>query len=187
MNQLSLFAEKTYQIPDEYARTENWSGRITTMKGKRIIQLKSVDGHIKNYRWDNPTTGQLKTLLREAEKLGDFPDMVLLDGHPNTTYSGKRPPLGIDRDETNYSRVVIDRPKTREQRGWIQKSYRLRLDGRQLTLRHWQPGANGPYYCYRYKAGNKTAGVYFRRDRYPEILAAIESGKSVVEILKILY
>ena len=186
MEQLSLFSSSAYRTPDEFIRGENWDAEIVSEKGKRLVILYSPDGPSKTYRWPNPTTEQVKALMKWAEKLGDFPDIVSRGGHPDTIYS-VYPLAPGEGDRTICSeKQQPSQNNSRSPSGWIQTSYRIRVDGRQMSIRHWQPGATGPYYCYRYKFNGKTTGVYLRRSRYPEILAAIDAGKTVVEILEML-
>lgn len=183
---MEFFNSDDYLTPDFYCRSENWDAVITTIKGKRVVQLRSPDGETRNYRWPNPTIDHAKVLLREAEKVKDFPDIAFI-GQPESATSSVEPPTDSPAapGESSLKNVTKTKEK-REQTGWIQKSYRTRVNGKQVTLPRWQPGATGPYYCYRYKEGKRTPGVYLKGDRYSEVLAAIDADKSVVEILRML-
>jgi hypothetical protein len=186
MKQLSLFDTEAYLTPDKFIRGDNWDTEIITEKGKRLVILHSPDGPSKTYHWPNPAIEQVRALMGWAEKLGDFPDIAHPERYQNTIYSVDTSDLG-ESDRTICSeKQQPGQNRKRSPSGWIQKSYRIRIDRRQITIAHWQPGATGPYYCYRYRVNGKTPGTYLKPSRYPEILAAIDAGKSVVEILEML-
>jgi hypothetical protein len=70
--------------------------------------------------------------------------------------------------------------------GWIDFHYKIRIDGKQHSIRHWQNKCTGPYYTYRWLENKKQRAKYIGRKKFGEAYKAIAIGQPVDKILEII-
>ena len=70
--------------------------------------------------------------------------------------------------------------------GWIEFHYKVRIDGKQHSVRNKQNKCTGPYYTYRWLEGRIKRAKYVTNKKMGEVYRAIATGQPTSEILKII-
>ncbi|MEG4357909.1 MULTISPECIES: hypothetical protein [unclassified Microcoleus] len=70
--------------------------------------------------------------------------------------------------------------------GWIDFHYKVRINGKQHSVRHHQDKCTGPYYTYRWLEGKKQRARYVPNKKMGKVYRAINMGQPTTEILKII-
>lgn len=81
--------------------------------------------------------------------------------------------------------LPIDTDSSTTSSGWITAHYKIRTNGKQHSIAHWEPNCTGPYYSYRWQEGKRQRGKYLPQSKVSEITSAIEKGLPPAEILKL--
>jgi hypothetical protein len=70
--------------------------------------------------------------------------------------------------------------------GWLETHYKIRVNGRQRSIKCPEIRCNGPYYSYRWMEGKRQRAKYCPSNKCPAVRKALSLGQPVNEILKII-
>jgi hypothetical protein len=70
--------------------------------------------------------------------------------------------------------------------GWLESHYKIRVNGRQRSIKWPEIRCNGPYYSYRWMEGKRQRAKYCPTSKCPAVQKALAIGQPTSEILKII-
>ena len=70
--------------------------------------------------------------------------------------------------------------------GWLESHYKIRVNGRQRSIKCPEIRCNGPYYSYRWMEGKRQRAKYCPTNKCPAVQKALAIGQPTSEILKII-
>src|SRR4028119_2311294 len=70
--------------------------------------------------------------------------------------------------------------------GWLESHYKIRVNGRQRSIKCPEIRCNGPYYSYRWMEGKRQRAKYCPTSKCPAVQKALAIGQPTSEILKII-
>jgi len=70
--------------------------------------------------------------------------------------------------------------------GWLESHYKIRVNGRQRSIKHPEIRCNGPYYSYRWMEGKRQRAKYCPTSKCAAVQKALAIGQPTSEILKII-
>ena len=70
--------------------------------------------------------------------------------------------------------------------GWLESHYKIRVNGRQRSIKCPEIRCNGPYYSYRWMEGKRQRAKYCPTNKCPAVRKALSLGQPTSEILKII-
>jgi hypothetical protein len=88
--------------------------------------------------------------------------------------------------ELKVEPVVGEANKKCSSNGWLETHYKIRVNGRQRSIKCPEIKCNGPYYSYRWMDGKQQRAKYCPNNKYPAVRKALSVGQPVNEILKII-
>ena len=125
----------------------------------RINQVHPIDGSLKFW---NPHIKQWDFLYPEEVKLT------------------VEPVVG----ETSES--IVESVVGEASNGWLESHYKIRVNGRQRSIKCPEIRCNGPYYSYRWMEGKRQRAKYCPTNKCPAVQKALAIGQPTSEILKII-
>ena len=88
--------------------------------------------------------------------------------------------------ELTVETVVGEANKKCSSNGWLETHYKIRVNGRQRSIKCPEIRCNGPYYSYRWMDGKQQRAKYCPANKCPAVRKALSVGQPVNEILKII-
>jgi len=88
--------------------------------------------------------------------------------------------------ELTVESVVGEANKKYSSNGWLETHYKIRVNGRQHSIKCPEIRCTGPYYSYRWTEGKKQRAKYCPASKCPAVRKALFLGQPVNEILKII-
>jgi hypothetical protein len=88
--------------------------------------------------------------------------------------------------ELTVESVVGEANKKYSSNGWLETHYKIRVNGRQHSIKCPEIKCNGPYYSYRWMEGKRQRAKYCPTNKCPAVRKALSLGQPVNEILKII-
>jgi len=70
--------------------------------------------------------------------------------------------------------------------GWLESHYKIRVNGKQRSIKCPEIGGTGPYNSYRWMDGKRQRARYCPNSKCPEVRKALAMGQPISEILKII-
>jgi hypothetical protein len=166
----------------------------------QINQVHPIDGSLKFW---NPHIKQWDFLYPEEVKLtikpvvGEIPELtvesVVGEASELTVESvvGEAPELTVESvvgeaSELTVESVVGETNKKYSNNGWLEAHYKIRVNGRQHSIKCPEIRCTGPYYSYRWMEGKRQRAKYCPASKCPAVRKALFLGQPVNEILKII-
>ena len=161
----------------------------------QINQVHPIDGSLKFW---NPHIKQWDFFYPEEVKLtvepvvGEIPEVKVesvIGEAPELTVEpvvGEAPELTVEPVVGEASKLTVE-PVVREaSNGWLESHYKIRVNGRQRSIKCPEIRCNGPYYSYRWMEGKRQRAKYCPTNKYPAVQKALAIGQPTSEILKII-
>jgi len=82
--------------------------------------------------------------------------------------------------------VVGEANKKCSSNGWLEAHYKIRVNGRQRSIKCPEIRCNGPYYSYRWMEGKRQRAKYCPTSKCAAVQKALAIGQPTSEILKII-
>jgi len=173
----------------------------------QINQVHPIDGSLKFW---NPHIKQWDFLYPEEVKLtvepvvGEAPELtvepvvgetseltvepVVGEASELTVESvvGEAPELTVEPVVGEASELKVEPVVGEASNGWLESHYKIRVNGRQRSIKYPEIRCNGPYYSYRWMEGKRQRAKYCPTSKCPAVQKALAIGQPVNEILKII-
>ena len=139
----------------------------------QINQVHPIDGSLKFW---NPHIKQWDFLYPEEVKLtvepvvGEIPELTV------ESVVGK---IKTPKNYWNYD-------KGYSSNGWLESHYKIRVGGKQHSIKCPEIGCTGPYYSYRWMEGKQQRAKYCPGSKCPAVRKALLLGQPISEILEII-
>ena len=188
-SQLSLF--NTSAATGHVYRASDWvkvrkkPAFAAWVKRGEVFQINQVpiDGSLKFW---NPHIKQWDFLYPEEVKLtvesvvGEIPELTVESVVGETSELTVEPVVG----ET--SELTVEPVVGETSNGWLESHYKIRVNGKQHSIKYPEIRCNGPYYSYRWMEGKRQRAKYCPSNKCPAVKKALSVGQPVNEILKII-
>jgi hypothetical protein len=192
VQQLELFPQPTptpqYKAGD-WVKTKRKPAIAAWIKRGEIFKVNAVHPIDGSCQFWNPHTNEWDFLYPDEIKLHPTPTDVepVVENLETsltveTVVENLETPLTVEPVVENLER----KDSGYNSNGWLDFHYKVRLDGKQHSVRHRQDKCTGPYYTYRWLEGKKQRAKYVSRGKFGEVYRAIGMGQPVNEILKII-
>src|SRR6476620_4807982 len=189
-NQLSLF--NTNAATGNLYRTGDWvkvrkkpaiAAWVKRGEVFQINQVHPIDGSLKFW---NPHIKQWDFLYPEEVKLTVEP--VVGEASKLTVESvvGEASELTVEPVVGEASELTVEPVVGEASNGWLESHYKIRVNGRQRSIKYPEIRCNGPYYSYRWMEGKRQRAKYCPTSKCPAVQKALAIGQPVNEILKII-
>jgi hypothetical protein len=170
-SQLSLFNTNTatgnvYRAGD-WVKVRKKPAFAAWVKRGEIFQIKQVHPINGSLKFWNPHIKQWDFLYPEEVKL--------------TVES-----VVGEASELTVESVVGEANKKYSSNGWLEAHYKIRLNGRQRSIKSAEIRCTGPYYSYRWMEGKRQRAKYCPTSKCPAVQKALAIGQPTSEILKII-
>jgi len=189
-NQLSLF--NTNAATGNLYRTGDWvkvrkkpaiAAWVKRGEVFQINQVHPIDGSLKFW---NPHIKQWDFLYPEEVKLtvkpvvGEAPELTV------ESVVGEASELTVEPVVGEASELTVEPVVGEASNGWLESHYKIRVNGRQRSIKYPEIRCNGPYYSYRWMEGKRQRAKYCPTSKCPAVQKALAIGQPVNEILKII-
>ena len=201
-NQLSLFNTKTatgnvYRAGDWVKVRKKPATAAWVKRGEvfQINQVHPIDGSLKFW---NPHIKQWDFLYPEEVKLtvepvvGEASELIVESVVGEASELTVEPVVG-EVPESIVESVVGEIPESivesvvgEASNGWLESHYKIRVNGRQRSIKCPEIRCNGPYYSYRWMEGKRQRAKYCPTNKCPAVQKALAIGQPTSEILKII-
>ena len=201
-SQLSLFNTNTvtgnvYRAGDWVKIRKKPATAAWVKRGEvfQINQVHPIDGSLKFW---NPHIKQWDFLYPEEVKLtvepvvGEAPELTVesvVGEAPELTVEsvvGEAPELTVEPVVGEAPELTVEPVVGEASNGWLESHYKIRVNGRQRSIKYPEIRCNGPYYSYRWMEGKKQRAKYCPTSKCPAVQKALAIGQPVNEILKII-
>ena len=151
----------------------------------QINQVHPIDGSLKFW---NPHIKQWDFLYPEEVKLtvepvvGEVPEPIVEPVVGEIPEPIVESVVGEVKTPKNYWNC----DKGYSSNGWLESHYKIRVDGKQHSIKCPEIGCTGPYYSYRWMEGKRQRAKYCPTSKCPAVQKALAIGQPVNEILKII-
>jgi hypothetical protein len=213
-SQLSLFNTNTatgnvYRAGD-WVKVQKKPAIAAWVKRGEVLQINQVhpiDGSLKFWnrhikQWDflypeevkltvEPVVGEASKLTVEAV-VGEIPEpiveSVVGEASELTVESvvGEASELTVESVVGEASELTVEPVVGEASNGWLESHYKIRVNGRQRSIKCPEIRCNGPYYSYRWMEGKRQRAKYCPTSKCPAVQKALAIGQPVNEILKII-
>jgi len=215
-SQLSVFdpnaaTKSTYKAGD-WVKVRRKPAVAAWVKRGEIFQISQVHPRNGSLKFWNPHINQWDFLYPEEVKLtvepvvGEIPELTVepvVGEAPELTVEsvvGEIPELTVESvvgeiPELTVESVVgeVRTPKNYwncdkgySSNGWLESHYKIRVHGRQRSIKCPEIRCTGPYYSYRWMEGKRQRAKYCPASKCPAVRKALSVGQPVNEILKII-
>jgi len=99
---------------------------------------------------------------------------------------GEAPKLTVEPVIGEASKLTVEPVVGEASNGWLESHYKIRVNGRQRSIKCPEIRCNGPYYSYRCMEGKRQRAKYCPSNKCPAVRKALSLGQPVNEILKII-
>src|SRR4028119_2280 len=149
----------------------------------QINQVHPIDGSLKFW---NPHIKQWDFLYPEEVKLtvepvvGETPELTV------EPVVGEAPELTVEPVVGEAPELTVEPVVGEGSNGWLESHYKIRVNGRQRSIKCPEIKCNGPYYSYRWMEGKRQRAKYCPTSKCPAVQKALAIGQPTSEILKII-
>ena len=161
----------------------------------QINQVHPIDGSLKFWNphikeWDflypeevkltvEPVVGEIPELTVESV-IGEVPELTV------ESVVGEAPELTVEPVVGEASKLTVEPVVGEASNGWLESHYKIRVNGRQRSIKCPEIRCNGPYYSYRWMEGKRQRAKYCPTNKCPAVRKALAIGQPTSEILKII-
>jgi len=201
-SQLSLFNTNTatgnvYRAGD-WVKVRKKPGFAAWVKRGEVFQINQVHPINGSLKFWNPHIKQWDFLYPEEVKLtvepvvGETSELKVEPVVGETSELTVEPVVG-EASELTVESVVGEIPEPivepvvgEASNGWLESHYKIRVNGRQRSIKCAEIRCTGPYYSYRWMEGKRQRAKYCPSNKCPAVRKALSLGQPVNEILKII-
>ena len=213
-SQLSLFNTNTatgnvYRAGDWVKVRKKPATAAWVKRGEvfQINQVHPIDGSLKFWnphikQWDflypeevkltvEPVVGEASELIVESV-VGEASELTVEPVVGEVSELTVEPVVG-EVPESIVESVVGEIPESivesvvgEASNGWLESHYKIRVNGRQRSIKCPEIRCNGPYYSYRWMEGKRQRAKYCPTNKCPAVQKALAIGQPTSEILKII-
>jgi len=126
-----------------------------------------------------PVVGEIPELTVEAV-VGETPELTV------ESVVGEASKLTVESVVGEASKLTVEPVVGEASNGWLESHYKIRVNGRQRSIKCPEIRCNGPYYSYRWMEGKRQRAKYCPTSKCPAVRKALSLGQPVNEILKII-
>jgi len=161
----------------------------------QINQVHPIDGSLKFWnphikQWDflypeevkltvEPVVGETSELTVEPV-VGEASELTV------EPVVGEAPELTVEPVVGETSELTVEPVVGEASNGWLESHYKIRVNGRQRSIKCPEIRCNGPYYSYRWMEGKRQRAKYCPTSKCPAVQKALAIGQPTSEILKII-
>ena len=99
---------------------------------------------------------------------------------------GEAPELTVEPVVGEAPELTVEPVVGEGSNGWLESHYKIRVNGRQRSIKCPEIRCNGPYYSYRWMEGKRQRAKYCPTSKCPAVQKALAMGQPTSEILKII-
>jgi hypothetical protein len=144
------------------------------------LTVESVVGEIPELTVES-VVGEIPELTVESV-VGEVPKLRVESVVGETSELNAESVVGEIRNPKNYWNC----DKGYSGNGWLETHYKIRVNGKQRSIKCPEIRCNGPYYSYRWMEGKRQRAKYCPASKCPAVRKALSLGQPVNEILKII-
>src|SRR4028118_31544 len=189
-SQLSLFntnaaTGNVYRAGD-WVKVRKKPGFAAWVKRGEVFQINQVhpiDGSLKFW---NPHIKQWDFLYPEEVKLTVEPVVGEASELTVEPVVGEASEVKVEPDVGEASELTVEPVVGEASNGWLESHYKIRVNGRQRSIKCPEIRCNGPYYSYRWMEGKRQRAKYCPTSKCPAVQKALAIGQPTSEILKII-
>jgi hypothetical protein len=126
-----------------------------------------------------PVVGEASGLTVEPV-VGEIPELTV------EAVVGETPELTVESVVGEASKLKVEPVVGEASNGWLESHYKIRVNGRQRSIKCPEIRCNGPYYSYRWMEGKRQRAKYCPTSKCPAVQKALAIGQPTSEILKII-
>ncbi len=161
----------------------------------QINQVHPIDGSLKFWnphikQWDFLYPEEVKLTVEHVvgEASGLTVEAVVGEASKLTVEPvvGEASGLTVEAVVGEASKLTVEAVVGEARNGWLESHYKIRVNGRQRSIKHLEIGCNGPYYSYRWMEGKRQRAKYCPTSKCPAVQKALALGQPTSEILKII-
>ena len=201
-SQLSLFntnaaTGNVYRAGD-WVKVRKKPGFAAWVKRGEVFQINQVhpingslkfwNPHIKQWDFLYPEEVKLtvKPVVGEASKL--TAESVVGEASELTVEPvvGETSKLTVESVVGEAPELTVEPVVGEGSNGWLESHYKIRVNGRQRSIKCPEIRCNGPYYSYRWMEGKRQRAKYCPTSKCPAVQKALAIGQPTSEILKII-
>jgi hypothetical protein len=200
-SQLSLFNTNTagnvYRAGD-WVKVRRKPAIAAWVKRDEVFQINQVhpiDGSLKFWnphinQWDFLYPEEVKLTVEpvvgEASGLTVEPVVGEASGLTVEPVVGEASGLTVEAVVGETSKLTVEPVVGEASNGWLESHYKIRVNGRQRSIKCPEIRCNGPYYSYRWMEGKRQRAKYCPTSKCPAVQKALAIGQPTSEILKII-
>jgi hypothetical protein len=201
-SQLSLFNTNTatgnvYRAGD-WVKVRKKPGFAAWVKRGEVFQINQVHPINGSLKFWNPHIKQWDFLYPEEVKLTVEPvvgetseltvESVVGEASELTVEPvvGEASELTVESVVGEASELTVELVVGEASNGWLESHYKIRVNGRQRSIKCPEIRCNGPYYSYRWMEGKRQRAKYCPTSKCPAVQKALAIGQPTSEILKII-
>jgi len=189
-SQLSLFNTNTatgnlYRAGD-WVKVRRKPAIAAWVKRGEVFQINEVhpiDGSLKFW---NPHIKQWDFLYPEEVKLTVEPVVGEASELKVEPVVGEASELTVESVVGEAPELTVEPVVGEGSNGWLESHYKIRVNGRQRSIKCPEIRCNGPYYSYRWMEGKRQRAKYCPTSKCPAVQKALAIGQPTSEILKII-
>ena len=189
-SQLSVFdpnaaTKSTYKAGD-WVKVRRKPAVAAWVKRGEIFQISQVHPRNGSLKFWNPHINQWDFLYPEEVKLtvepvvGEVPELTV------EPVVGEASELTVESVVGETSELTVELVVGEASNGWLESHYKIRVNGRQRSIKCPEIRCNGPYYSYRWMEGKRQRAKYCPTSKCPAVQKALAIGQPTSEILKII-
>src|SRR4028119_1651558 len=161
----------------------------------QINQVHPIDGslkfwnpHIKEWDFLYPEEVKLtvEPVVGEASELNVEPVVGETSELTVEPVVGETSELTVEPVVGETSELTVEPVVGEASNGWLESHYKIRVNGRQRSIKCPEIRCNGPYYSYRWMEGKRQRAKYCPTSKCPAVQKALAIGQPTSEILKII-
>ena len=126
-----------------------------------------------------PVVGEASGLTVKAV-VGEIPELTV------EAVVGEAPELKVEAVVGEAPELTVEPVVGEGSNGWLESHYKIRVNGRQRSIKCPEIRCNGPYYSYRWMEGKRQRAKYCPTSKCPAVQKALAIGQPTSEILKII-
>jgi hypothetical protein len=156
------------------------------VKRGEVFQINQVDPINGSLKFWNPHIKQWDFLYPEEVKLTVEPVVGETSELTVEPVVGETSELTVEPVVGETSELTVEPVVGKASNGWLESHYKIRVNGRQRSIKCPEIRCNGPYYSYRWMEGKRQRAKYCPTSKCPAVQKALAIGQPTSEILKII-
>ena len=189
-SQLSLFNTNTatgnvYRAGD-WVKVQKKPAFAAWVKRGEVFQINQVDRINGSLKFWNPHIKQWDFLYPEEVKLTVEPVVGEASELTVEPVVGEASELTVESVVGEAPELTVEPVVGEASNGWLESHYKIRVNGRQRSIKCPEIRCNGPYYSYRWMEGKRQRAKYCPTSKCPAVQKALAIGQPTSEILKII-